>query len=64
MRIGRIEGGTSNIECGHVALRGGKCDRVLVGSIVKVEGFGLTAAGMIREPRVCGDTPTSWLVKF
>lgn len=50
--------------CGHVALRGGKCDRVRVGSIIKVEGFGLTAAGCIREPRPCKDTAMSWLVKF
>ena len=49
---------------GAVALRGGKCDQVRVGSIIKVEGMGLTAAGMIREPRVCRDTATSWLVKF
>ena len=54
----------NRLECGHVALRGGKCDRVRIGSIIKVEGFGLTAAGMIREPRTCKDSPTSWLVKF
>lgn len=35
-----------------------------VGSIVKVEGYGLTARGMIREPRPCKDTANSWLVRF
>ena len=49
---------------GRVKLGGGKCDRVRVGSIVKIEGMGLTAAGMIREPRVCQDAPGSWLVKY
>ena len=49
---------------GSVPLLGGKCDRVRVGSIIKVEGFGLTAGGKIREPRVCRDTATSWLVKY
>ena len=46
---------------GHVALRGGKCDRVRVGSAIRVEGMGLTAAGKIREPRC---TEEVWLVKF
>jgi hypothetical protein len=49
---------------GRLALRGGKCDQVRGGSLVKVEGYGLTAAGKIREPRVCRDSPGSWLVKF
>lgn len=46
---------------GNVSLKGGKCDRVRIGSIVKIEGFGLTEKGFIREPRPCKDTPTSWL---
>jgi hypothetical protein len=50
--------------CGSVKLGGGKCDRVREGSILKVEGFGLTATGQIREPRPCKDTPTTWLVKY
>lgn len=49
---------------GRLPLRGGKCDQVRIGSIIKVEGLGLTAAGLIREPRPCKDTPTSWLLKF
>lgn len=48
----------------RVPLLGGKADRVRVGSVLKIEGFGLTPAGRIREPRVCKDTPTSWLVRF
>lgn len=50
--------------CGSVKLGGGKCDRVRVGSILKIEGFGLTRDGKIREPRPCKDSPTSWLIKF
>jgi len=49
---------------GRVPLRGNKLDHVRVGSIIKVEGMGLTPAGRIREPRVCQDSPTSWLVKW
>ena len=35
-----------------------------VGSLVKVEGMELTAAGKIREPRPCKDTETSWLIQY
>jgi bifunctional non-homologous end joining protein LigD len=49
---------------GNLKLGGGKVDRVRVGSIVKVEGLGLTNDGFIREPRPCKDTADSWLVKF
>lgn len=41
--------------------RAGQCR---VGSIVKVEGLELTAAGKIRDPRPCKDTPSSWLIRF
>lgn len=49
---------------GRVALFGQKCEQVRVGSILKVEGYGLTPAGKIREPRPCKDTATSWLVRW
>jgi hypothetical protein len=49
---------------GNLPLFGGRCDRVRVGSILKVEGFGLHASGLIREGRVCKDTADSWLVVF
>ena len=49
---------------GNLPLLGGKCDRVRVGSILKIEGFGLHASGLIREPRVCKDTADSWLINF
>lgn len=54
----------SSLITSRVALRSGKCDRVRVGSIIKVEGVGLTAAGRIREPRPCADSPQSWLVRY
>lgn len=50
--------------CGNVKLGGGKCDKVRIGSILKIEGFGLTREGKIREPRPCRDTATSWLIKY
>jgi hypothetical protein len=50
--------------CGSVKLGGGKCDRVRVGSILKIEGFGLTRDGQIREPRPCKDSATSWLIQY
>ena len=60
----RIVDGASGQARGNLPLFGGKCDRVRVGSILKVEGFGLHASGLIREGRVCRDTPDSWLVCF
>jgi hypothetical protein len=46
---------------GKLPLRG-KFHRVRVGSLLKVEAFGLTDRGMLREARLDRDTPTSWLV--
>jgi hypothetical protein len=72
-RVAAFNGGTQSV-CivdaasgqarGNLPLLGGKCDRVRVGSLLKVEGFGLHASGLIREGRVCRDTPDSWLQKF
>ena len=50
-------------ERGKLPLRG-KFERVRVGSILKVEAFGLTERGLLREARPDRDTKTSWLVKF
>ena len=49
---------------GSVSLFGGRRDQVRIGSVLKIEGFGLTAAGKIREPRPCRDSESSWLIKF
>jgi hypothetical protein len=43
-----------------VPLRGGKCDHVRVGSIIRVEGMGLTNDGKIRQPNPARE----WLVKY
>lgn len=59
-----LSASSCSIPCGSVSLFGGKCDQVRVGSIIKVEGFGLTREGKIREPRPCKDTPTSWLIQY
>jgi hypothetical protein len=45
---------------GKVTLRGGKCDQARIGSIIRVEGLGLTAVGKIREPKPCRE----WLVDY
>jgi len=43
-----------------VPLQGGKVDQVRVGTLIRVSGMGLTAAGKIREPKACRE----WLVKY
>jgi hypothetical protein len=48
---------------GKLPLRG-KFDRVRVGSILKIEAFGLTARGMLREARLDRDAPGSWLASY
>ena len=45
---------------GRVKMGGGKCDQVRIGSIIRVEGLGLTDLGKIRERRACRE----WLVKL
>lgn len=49
---------------GKVTCPGFKIEKIRVGSILKVQGMNLTERGMVREPRLCRDTPTSWLVKY
>jgi len=49
-------------DAGGCLLFGSKFETVRVGSVLKIEGYGLTAAGRIREPRPCKDSPTSWLI--
>jgi len=49
---------------GQLPLRGGKFERVRVGSVLKVEAFGAHASGLLRESRPDQDSPTSWLVQF
>jgi hypothetical protein len=60
----RIVDSASGQARGNLPLFGGRCDRVRVGSILKVEGFGLHRSGLIREGRVCKDSETSWLIQF
>lgn len=45
---------------GSVTLRGGKCDRVRVGSVIRVEGMAITDDGKIRQPVACSE----WLVRY
>jgi hypothetical protein len=51
-------------DAGWLPLRGGKFDRVRVGSVLKVEAYGRTANGLLREARLDKDTPDSWLVRY
>ena len=48
---------------GKLALRS-RFDHVRVGSVLKIEAFGLTERGMLREARLDRDTETSWLVSY
>ncbi|MDE2019832.1 MAG: hypothetical protein KGJ13_05820 [Patescibacteria group bacterium] len=41
-----------------------RCDRVRIGSLLKIRGLSLTDNGKVREPRLDDDSPTSWLVKY
>ncbi len=54
----------SVVNCGWLALRGMKFESVRLGSVLKVEAFGLTANGQLREPRPDRDAPGSWLVRW
>ena len=49
---------------GKVKIQAFKISKIRVGSVVKVIGMNLTEKGYIREPRLCCDSPTSWLVKY
>jgi ATP-dependent DNA ligase len=48
---------------GKIALRS-HYDSVRVGSILKVEAYGLHASGLLREARLDRDTPRGWLVEW
>ena len=45
---------------GRVALRGGKCDQVRIGSIIRVEALEVTTLGKLRQPNPCRE----WLVTY
>lgn len=59
-----IEDASTGQPLGKVSLFGGKCDRIRIGSLIKLTGLCLTDAGLIREPRLCQDNADSWLVKY
>ena len=69
VRVTGFCGGTQSVQIadaatgqprGKVALRGGKCEQVRIGSLVRVEGMNLTDDGKIRQPN-----PTrQWLVQY
>ena len=45
---------------GSVAMRGGKCDQVRVGSLIRVDAMQEYASGKLRQPNPCSD----WLVTY
>ena len=45
---------------GKLTLRGGRCDQVRAGSLIRVEGMNLTEAGKIRQPQPARE----WLIQF
>ena len=54
----------SGDERGKVKIAAFKISKIRVGSIIKVVGMNLTDRGMVREPRLCCDSPDSWLIKY
>ena len=73
VRVSRPPGWTQSVEIedaatgqprGKLPLRGGKCDRVRVGSLLKVTAMCITDAGKLREPVLDSDSPESWLKQF
>jgi hypothetical protein len=60
--VGILDAATGE-QRGAVAIRD-RVFKVRPGSVLKVEGLELTAAGRIKQPRLCRDSETSWLVKF
>ena len=48
-------------DLGKLAIRD-KVELVRIGSVLKVEAFGRTAKGLLREARLDKDTPQSWLI--
>lgn len=51
-------------DVGWLPLFGSKFDRCRVGSVLKVESFGIGPNGKLREARLCKDSPESWLVRL
>ena len=47
-------------DLGKIALRGGKCDQVKIGSVIRVEAMGKTDSGKLRQPNPCSD----WILKL
>ena len=69
VRVTGFCGGTQSVQIadaatgqprGKVALRGGKCEQVRIGSLVRVEGMNLTDDGKIRQP----NPARQWLVQY
>lgn len=49
---------------GKCPLRMSKIEKVRIGSVLKLTGYGVSAQGAIREPQPDKDTPTSWLIHY
>jgi hypothetical protein len=60
----KIADASTGNDLGKVKIAAFKISKIRVGSIIKVVGMNLTDRGMVREPRLCIDSPTSWLIKY
>jgi hypothetical protein len=60
----KIADAATGADRGKVKIAAFKISKIRVGSIIKVVGMNLTDRGMVREPRLCSDSPESWLVKY
>jgi hypothetical protein len=60
----KIADADTGADRGKVKIAAFKISKIRAGSIIKVAGMNLTDRGMVREPRLCSDSPDSWLVKY
>jgi len=60
----KIADAATGADRGKVKIAAFKISKIRVGSTIKVVGMNLTDRGMVREPRLCIDSPTSWLIKY
>lgn len=60
----KIADAATGADRGKVKIQASKISKIRAGSVVKVVGMNLTEKGCIREPRLCSDSSTSWLIKY
>jgi hypothetical protein len=73
VKVTALNGGKNSVQIadsvtgknrGSIPLRGGKVDKVRVGSILKVNAFGAHPSGLLREAKPDDDSENSWLISY